>query len=205
MKATATRDSGYRHVVRVRSHDLSIDEPAETGGTDAGPSPQELLAASLASCTAVTMEMYATRKGWDIGGVEVACEYTPAERGCPTRFGIVVRLPDSLSDEQVERLRVIAARVRLLVGHQAMLPDLHDMLVRPCTCGCGLHLFECTPSGLNTRPVGTLGKKKVDFGGILTPAAAMSRTCWTGLERRKKAQSARPSRTISSASSSVRE
>ena len=78
MKATATRDSGYRHVVRVRSHDLSIDEPTDTGGTDAGPSPQELLAASLASCTAVTMEMYATRKGWDIGGVEVACEYTPA-------------------------------------------------------------------------------------------------------------------------------
>ena len=104
MKATATRDSGYRHVVRVRSHDLSIDEPADTGGSDTGPSPQELLAASLASCTAVTMEMYATRKGWDLGGVEVACEYTPAERGCPTRFGIVVRLPDSLTDEQVERL-----------------------------------------------------------------------------------------------------
>ncbi|HEX5898066.1 MAG TPA: OsmC family protein [Solirubrobacteraceae bacterium] len=110
MKAIATRDSGYRHVVRVRSHDLSIDEPAGTGGSDSGPSPQELLAASLASCTAVTMEMYATRKGWDIGGVEVACDYTPAERGCPTRFGIVVRLPDTLSDEQVERLRVIAAK-----------------------------------------------------------------------------------------------
>ena len=110
MKATATRETGYRHVVRVRSHDLSIDEPTETGGTDAGPSPQELLAASLASCTAVTMEMYAARKHWDIGGLEVACEYTPAERGCPTRFQIVVRVPDSLTEEQVERLRVIAAK-----------------------------------------------------------------------------------------------
>jgi putative redox protein len=110
MKATATRDSGYRHTVRVRSHDLSIDEPTETGGADNGPSPQELLAASLASCTAVTMEMYAARKGWDIGGVEVAAEYTPAERGCPTRFRIIMRLPDSLSDEQVEKLRVIAAK-----------------------------------------------------------------------------------------------
>jgi putative redox protein len=109
MKATATRDSGYRHVVRVRSHDLSIDEPTESGGSDAGPSPQELLAASLASCTAVTMEMYASRKGWDIGGVEVAA-YTPAERGCPTRFRIIMRLPDSLSEEQVEKLRVIAAK-----------------------------------------------------------------------------------------------
>jgi putative redox protein len=110
MKATATRDSGYRHLVRVRSHELSIDEPTDEGGTDAGPSPQELLAASLASCTAVTMEMYATRKGWDIGGVEVGCEYTPAERGCVTRFRLELRFPESLTDEQVERLRVIAAK-----------------------------------------------------------------------------------------------
>ena len=47
-----------------------------------GPSPQELLAASLASCTAITIEMYANRKGWDITGLEVDCDYTPAERGC---------------------------------------------------------------------------------------------------------------------------
>jgi putative redox protein len=110
MKATATRETGFRHVVKVRSHDVNIDEPTETGGTDTGPSPQELLAASLASCTAVTMEMYAARKGWDIGGVEVAVEYTPAERGCPTRFSLNLRLPESLSEEQVERLRVIAAK-----------------------------------------------------------------------------------------------
>jgi putative redox protein len=110
MKATATRDSGYRHTVKVRSHDLGVDEPSDEGGTDTGPSPQELLAASLASCTAVTMEMYAARKSWDIGGVEVSCDYTPAERGCPTRFQLVLRLPDGLSDAQVERLRIIAAK-----------------------------------------------------------------------------------------------
>ena len=110
MKATATRETGFRHVVKVRSHDVNIDEPTDTGGTDSGPSPQELLAASLASCTAVTMEMYAARKGWDIGGVEVSVEYTPAERGCPTRFRLNLRLPESLSQEQVERLRVIAAK-----------------------------------------------------------------------------------------------
>jgi len=110
MKATATREDGYRHVVRVRSHDMIVDEHGDMGGDDVGPSPQELLAASLASCTAVTMEMYASRKRWDIGGVEVACEYTPAERGCPTRFRLVLRLPEGLSGEQVERLRVIAAK-----------------------------------------------------------------------------------------------
>ena len=89
---------------------MGVDEPGTKGGDATGPSPQELLAASLASCTAVTMEMYASRKQWDIGGVEVACEYTPAERGCPTRFRIIMRLPDSLSDEQVAKLRVIAAK-----------------------------------------------------------------------------------------------
>ena len=110
MRATATQRSGFTHDVKVRKHAMTADEPADHGGEDLGASPQELLAASLASCTAVTMEMYAQRKGWDIGGVEVVCEYTPAERGCPTKFDLVLRLSDDLSDEQVERLRVIAAK-----------------------------------------------------------------------------------------------
>ena len=110
MKATATRTGTYKHVVQVRQHRLLADEPNDNGGDDSAPSPQELLAASLASCTAVTMEMYAQRKGWDIGGVEVEAEYTPAERGCPTRFTLTLRLPSDISEEQVERLRVIAAK-----------------------------------------------------------------------------------------------
>ena len=110
MRATATQRSKFTHDVKVRKHQMTADEPADHGGDDLGPSPQELLAASLASCTAITMEMYAKRKGWDVGDVEVACDYTPAERGCPTRFNLVLRFPDSLSEEQVERLRVIAAK-----------------------------------------------------------------------------------------------
>ena len=110
MKATAIRSGTLRQAIRIRDHQLTIDEPADKGGADTGPSPQELLAASLAACTAITMEMYANRKGWDVGEVEVACDYTPAERGCPTRFNLVLRFPDTLDDEQVERLRVIAAK-----------------------------------------------------------------------------------------------
>ena len=94
----------------MREHQVTVDEPLESGGEDAGPDPQELLAVSLASCTAITMEMYAARKGWDIGNVEVEAQYTPAERGCPTRFDLVLRLPADLPAEQVERLRVIAAK-----------------------------------------------------------------------------------------------
>lgn len=112
MKATARRTTNgtYRHSVTIRTHELAIDEPREQGGEDTGPSPQELLAASLASCTAATMEIYAKRKGWDIGNVEVTAEYTPAERGCPTSFKLELRVPDGLSDEQLERLQVIATK-----------------------------------------------------------------------------------------------
>ncbi len=111
MKASVRRDgSMLRHTVQVREHQLTVDEPAGAGGDDSGPDPQELLAVSLASCTAITMEMYAARKGWDIGHVEVDVEYSPAERGCPTRFELVMRLPENLPEEQVERLRVIAAK-----------------------------------------------------------------------------------------------
>jgi putative redox protein len=110
MKATSSRAGTYKQTVAVRDHRVTVDEPLGEGGDDAGPSPQELLAASLASCTAITMEMYARRKGWDVGDIEVACEYTPAERGCPTKFDLVLRIPDHLPSEQVERLRIIAAK-----------------------------------------------------------------------------------------------
>jgi putative redox protein len=110
MNASAQRISGFRHVVKVRQHRLQSDEPLDQGGEDGGPSPQELLAASLASCTAVTIEMYADRKGWDLGPVEVECEYTPAERGCPTKFTLTLRLPSYLTDEQAQRLKVIATK-----------------------------------------------------------------------------------------------
>src|SRR6266851_7944355 len=111
MRASARREGNtLRHTVQIRDHQLTVDEPLEEGGDDAGPDPLELLAVSLASCTAITMEMYAGRKGWDIGHVEVDVEYTPAERGCPTKFELVVRLPEDVPDEQVERLRTIAAK-----------------------------------------------------------------------------------------------
>ena len=110
MKALARRTGTYRHMIDIRSHHVSVDEPLEAGGDDTAPSPQELLAASLASCTAITIEMYAARKGWDLGYVEIECEYTPAERGCPTKFDLVMRLPEGATDEQLERLRVIAAK-----------------------------------------------------------------------------------------------
>jgi putative redox protein len=110
MKAVARRVGVFKHDIAVRDHHLTVDEPSDTGGSDAAPSPQELLAASLASCTATTMEMYAKRKGWDLGDIEVEARFKAAERGAPTTFELVLRLPDDLTEEQVHKLRVIAAK-----------------------------------------------------------------------------------------------
>jgi putative redox protein len=110
MRAVARQREKLTHDVKAGDHTFTVDEPVESGGQDEGPSPQELLAAALASCTAVTMEMYAQRKGWDTSGLAVDVEYTPAERGCPTRFDLVLKMPSHLDEEQIEKLKVIAAK-----------------------------------------------------------------------------------------------
>jgi putative redox protein len=122
MRAVARQREKYTHDVKMGDHLLVADEPSDQGGLDEGPNPQELLAASLASCTAITMEMYAKRKGWDVAGLEVDCRYTPAERGCVTKFDLVMRMPPHLSEDQVDKLRVIAAKCpvhRVLEGEVA--------------------------------------------------------------------------------------
>ncbi len=111
MRAISRRvDGRLKQDVAIRDHRLTADEPRELGGEDSGPSPQELLAASLASCTAITMEMYAERKGWDVGEITVDVAYEAAQRGSPTRFTMEVQLPKELPEEQRERLMQIAAK-----------------------------------------------------------------------------------------------
>ncbi len=111
MRAVARRNGGsLRHDLEIGHHRLTADEPERNGGDDAGPNPQELLAASLASCTAITIEMYARRKGWEIGDVAVDVDYEPAQRGSPTRFGMKVHLPKELPEDQREKLMQIAAK-----------------------------------------------------------------------------------------------
>jgi putative redox protein len=57
--------------IEVGHHQLVADEPAARGGADAGPAPYALLLASLGSCTAITLRMYADRKAWPLASVEV--------------------------------------------------------------------------------------------------------------------------------------
>jgi putative redox protein len=111
MRAIARRDGEtFKHDVEIREHRVIADEPEDNGGDDTGPSPQELLAASLASCTAITMEMYAKRKGWQVGDIAVDVNYEPAQRGSPTKFAMKINFPKELPEEQRERLTQIAAK-----------------------------------------------------------------------------------------------
>ena len=109
-RAVARRREGYTHDVEVDSHTLIADEPQEAGGSDLGPSPTRLLAASLASCTAVTMEMYADRKGWDVGDVEVVVDMEFGRPSVPRSFLVTLKLPKELTEEQQQRLAVIAGK-----------------------------------------------------------------------------------------------
>ena len=63
-QATARGDgAAFRHTIKVNGHQLVADEPSDIGGGGSAPTPLDLLAASLASCTAITVQMYAQHKG----------------------------------------------------------------------------------------------------------------------------------------------
>jgi len=110
VRIVARRVEGYAHEVELDGkHDLRVDEPPEAGGTDSGPRPTELLGASLAGCIAITVEMYADRKGWDVGELEVDVEMG-YEGPVPTSFEVGVKLPGDLDDEQRRRLLVVAGK-----------------------------------------------------------------------------------------------
>jgi putative redox protein len=87
------------------------DEPVAEGGSDTAPSPTRLLTASLASCTAITVAMYAERKQWDVDGLEVEVDFDgPPRAGETARSDVAVTLPDGLEPEQRQRIMVIAGK-----------------------------------------------------------------------------------------------
>jgi putative redox protein len=103
-------------------HTLVVDEPEDRGGTDTGPRPTQLLAASLAGCTAITVEMYADRKGWDVGAIEVDVDVA-YDGTIPSTYTVALKLPPELSAEQRRRLLTIAAKCpvhKVLVGEASV-------------------------------------------------------------------------------------
>jgi putative redox protein len=120
-RVVARRRDGFVHEVETdRGHRLILDEPPEKGGADEGPSPTRTLGAALAACTAITAEMYAERKGWDLAALEVEVEIT-FDGPVPTVFDVTLRCPGELDDDQLDRLRRVAAKcpVHKALAHES--------------------------------------------------------------------------------------
>jgi uncharacterized OsmC-like protein len=110
----------YRTDVSARGFGFTTDEPYALGGTDAGPTPYEYLLGALGGCTAITLRMYADRKGWPLEGVEVSLRTARShEKDCEeceksavgiTRLERKIDLRGPLDDEQRRRLMQMADR-----------------------------------------------------------------------------------------------
>lgn len=109
---SVTSSEGYRGELRAGRHRFMADEGPEVGGDDEGPNPYQLLLAGLVQCTAATLRMYANRKGWALGRVDVRARLLRTGDGATKRERIErsIRLHGELSGEQRARLAEIADR-----------------------------------------------------------------------------------------------
>ncbi len=111
---------GYTSEIRVGKHRFLADEPASVGGDDLGPSPYDLLVSGLGACTAMTLRMYADRKGWPLSEVRVHLEHykdyptdrenTEAKQSKIDHIERYVELEGPLDAQQQQRLLEIADR-----------------------------------------------------------------------------------------------
>src|SRR5512133_955227 len=96
-----------QEIVIDGKHRLITDEPVEVGGDGSAPAPHELLPAALASCVSTTLVMYARRKDWELGEVNVDVSYD--HRATPRRADITIAISAGLTAEQVDVLEKVAA------------------------------------------------------------------------------------------------
>ena len=115
-----TRLDGFRTEVRLGRHSLVADEPRAVGGTDLGPTPYDLLSAALATCTSMTLRMYANHKKLALESATVTvehdkvhakdCEDCESSDGKIDEFRRSIALEGELTTEQRERMLEIADR-----------------------------------------------------------------------------------------------
>ena len=135
-----TGPTGFRTELMANGHALIADEPVAVGGTNAGPSPYNLLAAALASCTSMTLRMYADRKGWPLREVTTLVTHSKVHAKdcaeCEDREGRIdhlhriLDLQGPLDEAQRQRLREIADRCpvhRTLEGDVLVETELSDV------------------------------------------------------------------------------
>lgn len=115
-----TYTDGFRTDVRAGRHALIADEPRSVGGTNAGPSPYDLLSAALATCTSMTLHMYANHKKLGLESVTVRvkhgrihaedCADCESDSGRIDEFQRSISLQGTLTEEQRQRMLEIADR-----------------------------------------------------------------------------------------------
>lgn len=96
----------YRTELFIAGHTAIADEPQDLGGTNLGPSPGQFLMLSLASCTAITLRMYADRKNWNVTKIKVEVSSEKVES--KTLFKREISFEGAVDDEQRKRLLQIA-------------------------------------------------------------------------------------------------
>lgn len=99
----------YLTKVTTENHEIIVDEPIDKGGKDLAPKPTELLAASLASCTAITLKMYVERKTWDVGEIFVDVTLVDSDDKTKTTLNRSIRFSKTdIPEDQMKRFRHIA-------------------------------------------------------------------------------------------------
>jgi putative redox protein len=97
-------------LTRTPTGSFVVDEPVAVGGLGSGPNPYDLLAAALGSCTAMTLRLYAQRKGWPLERVQVGVVHHRASLNARDLFERTIRLEGPLDDDQRQHLLDIADR-----------------------------------------------------------------------------------------------
>jgi len=102
--------TNYTCLIHDGRHKYTIDEPLDKGGSDKGPDPYSMLLASLGSCTAITLKMYAERKGWNVEDINITMSIVPTSDNSKrtTVFVRDIDVKGQLSSEQLDRLQQIA-------------------------------------------------------------------------------------------------
>jgi putative redox protein len=100
----------YVATIRNGKHQLTADEPVAIGGTDTGSSPYQLLLSGLGACTAITLRMYADRKGWALGTIKVDLELHKQNEQDTGTIKRVITFSEALTDEQRSKLAAIAEK-----------------------------------------------------------------------------------------------